>query len=137
MFNEKNLITAVQALILSDDQLLIVREGHKLLLPGGKPEPGETNEIALARELKEELDCTINTIEYFGTYEYEKGPYTDKSLRLICYIVSLCGEPKASSEINEIIWLDKQSYKSDPIMPHVVWDRIFADLKQKKNIDLV
>ncbi len=109
MFNENNLITAVQALILSDDQIMIVREGHKLLLPGGKPELGETNEIALARELKEELDCNIDTLEYFGTYDYEKGPYTDKSLRLICFIVTLSGVPKASSEISEIIWLDKQS----------------------------
>jgi 8-oxo-dGTP diphosphatase len=61
--------------------------------PGGKVEPGETDEVALARECKEELDV-----------ELEVGPrlwdtvhtYTDLTVELVLYRARIRrGEPKA------------------------------------------
>lgn len=39
--------------------------------PGGKMEPGETREQALARELKEELDIDVQVGEHVTTVEYD------------------------------------------------------------------
>ena len=36
--------------------------------PGGKIEPGEPHEVALIREIKEELEADINIQEHIITY---------------------------------------------------------------------
>ncbi|WP_457489191.1 NUDIX domain-containing protein, partial [Tardiphaga sp. P5_C10] len=44
-------------------RLLLVRKrgGRSYILPGGKPEQGESDFQALAREVEEELGCSIDT----------------------------------------------------------------------------
>jgi 8-oxo-dGTP pyrophosphatase MutT (NUDIX family) len=56
------LIEKVAWIRLEDGQVLAARTHGKTLfyLPGGKPEPGESNEQALAREIAEELGVTLH-----------------------------------------------------------------------------
>jgi 8-oxo-dGTP diphosphatase len=56
------LIEKVAWIRLEDGQVLAARTHGKILfyLPGGKPEPGESNEQALAREIAEELGVTLH-----------------------------------------------------------------------------
>lgn len=70
--------------------------------PGGKIEPGESPEEALAREILEELDCTIQVGEYLTTtdYEYDFGLVSLSTYR--CALSS--GSPKIS-EHSESRWL--------------------------------
>lgn len=49
---------------------------------GGKIEPGETPQQALAREIKEELDTTIKVGELIDTVEYD---YPDFHLSMDCF----------------------------------------------------
>ncbi len=46
---------------LVDKRLLLVRSSGKdgFYLPGGKPDPGESDREALSREIREELGCGI------------------------------------------------------------------------------
>ena len=54
--------------------------------PGGKIEPGETPEEALAREIREELSADISVGEYLTTVEYD---YPEFHLSMACFWCSV------------------------------------------------
>jgi len=56
--------------------------------PGGKMEPGETGEQALARELHEELDIDVRVGEFLCTVEHD---YPAFHLTMHCYFCSIAG----------------------------------------------
>jgi NAD+ diphosphatase len=72
-----NPAAAVAALIVNKDgQLLLTRRKHApaegmLDLPGGFVDTGEKAEGALAREIKEELNLTIDQFHFYGTFPNE------------------------------------------------------------------
>ena len=61
----KKNIHVVGAAIIEDGKILCAQRGPSMSLPlkwefpGGKIEPGESPEEALAREIKEEINCSI------------------------------------------------------------------------------
>lgn len=95
-------------LLVRDGRMLLCRKkrGTQLLiLPGGKREPGESALECLARELREELgDVTAITPELMGIYEHEAAGAPGKMVRIELYRAELEGEPRAQSEIAELIW---------------------------------
>jgi 8-oxo-dGTP diphosphatase len=61
--------------------------------PGGKVEPGETDEAALAREAQEELDVSLQVGERLWDTVHT---YADLTVELVLYRARLTrGEPKA------------------------------------------
>lgn len=102
------MVKVVAALIWKEDRFMICqRPAHKargLLweFVGGKVEQGETDEKALIRECKEELDIEIGTKDIFMSLVHN---YPDMEVNLIlfnAYIKS--GEPKLL-EHNDIKWI--------------------------------
>ena len=86
LINEDNLSTndindfsvKVRAILIDENnQILIANYGNVILLPGGKVDNGETNELAIMRELYEELGqvYTNNELNYFGTLDYYQKNY--------------------------------------------------------------
>lgn len=89
---------------------LLVRPGPRFLIqqrlpggprgslwefPGGKVEPGESDEAALARELAEELGCTVRVGARLGESHHR---YPDLELVLVLYRCALlAGEPAPHS----------------------------------------
>ncbi len=64
---------AVDALILIDDKLVVVRRGHapykgRYALPGGFVEFGETTEQAVRREVLEETNLRTRVRSFVGVY---------------------------------------------------------------------
>lgn len=101
------LIDKLVLIHLADQQLLMARNHNQTAWfnPGGKREPGETDQQALIREVKEELavDIIPDTIRPYGVFE---APAHNKPagtiVRLTCYTADFTGELTASAEVAEI-----------------------------------
>ncbi len=79
------------AVILRDGQVFATQRGYGAYkdyweFPGGKIEPGETAEEALAREIREELDTEIAVDAPFDRVEYD---YPEFHLSMGCYWCSI------------------------------------------------
>ena len=101
---------------------------NKFYIPGGKREARETDEETLVREVKEELAVNIirKTISYLGTFQAQSdGATKGVIVKMTCYTADYSGNLKASSEIEELRWLDT----SDLDIISEVDKKIFAFLK--------
>lgn len=100
------------AIIIVDGKLLVERSIGKehFIAPGGKVEPGETVPQALVRELLEECAITVDEsdLEFFGRFSAIAAGNTTKTLTMDVYTVThWLGDPKPSSEVEELRWVGK------------------------------
>jgi 8-oxo-dGTP diphosphatase len=125
----------VGAIILNDKtELLVVRKYYKdrveYITPGGRQEPGETDEQTLARELKEELGVQVVSFSYFDTY-HEMAVLENVPLKMSVYRVKILGVPTPHSEIKDVVWVDrnfaKKGYKIGSIMAEHIIPRLVAE----------
>ena len=123
----------IGALILRGNRMLLCRKGRetsKLILPGGRIEPGESDAECLARELREELgSVSLSHAEYLGTYEDRASlddPTVVKTVRIALYRGELSGQPVPSSEIVELVWFGPDSDPSQ--LTPILVNRILPDL---------
>ena len=129
-------IDKIEFIYLKDGKILSTLSKGKdtYYIPGGKREGNETDEETLIRECKEELDIDIkrDTIKYYGTFEAQAhGKVEGILVKMTCYIAEFKGELKASSEIQEMKWLD---YSNLDVKISPVDELIFKDLFEKKSI---
>lgn len=101
-------ITKYGLLVLQDGAFLIARKkGTKLfLIPGGKPEAGESPEDCLVREIMEELHCAVlrDSVRRIESFTDNAANEPDTQVTVHLYQGVLAGEPRASSEIEELRW---------------------------------
>ena len=102
-----NLVTVVAAVIERGGLILITRRptGSHLAglweFPGGKPDPGESFEDALRREITEELGATVMVGERIETVEWA---YPDKRVRIFFFRCGIDGDPRPL-EGQEMAWV--------------------------------
>ena len=77
--------------------------------PGGKVEKGETFEIALKREIKEELNIEINVKNKLGEENYQDDKIKVKLHYFICKHIS--GKIHLS-EHEDSAWVSKNEFKN-------------------------
>lgn len=82
---------------------------NKYFIPGGKLEVGETHQLGLLREIKEELsiDLVLNTITHEFTVVDEAYGLEETELAMHCYSADFSGVITPDSEIELIKWIDK------------------------------
>ncbi|WP_439881476.1 NUDIX hydrolase [Pontibacter sp. MBLB2868] len=103
-------------------------------IPGGKREPGETDQETLIREIKEELDVQLipETLQFTGAFRAQAhGHAAGIEVQMLCYTGRYAGTIMASSEIEEVVWLSY--HDRDKVSP--VDMLIFDQLKQQGLID--
>ncbi len=105
-----NEIDKLAWLHVKNKQLLGARskDRNTYYIPGGKREPGESDQHALIREIKEELSIDLKpaTISYAASFKAQAHDKPEGVLvKLSCYFAEFSGEIQASSEIEEVIWL--------------------------------
>ena len=82
--------------------------------PGGKIEPGETPEQALAREINEELSTEISVGELIDTIEYD---YPTFHLSMDCFWCEIVKGDLELKEHEAAKWLTKNSLMSVEWLP--------------------
>ncbi len=114
------MIKVVAAIIKSGNKFMICqrpRGKSRALLwefPGGKVEKGETEELALIRECREELGVIIEPKEKFITVTHK---YPDIEIELSVYIAIIkSGEPKMI-EHADIKWIEKSEIDNFEFCP--------------------
>lgn len=118
------LLVAAAALLDGKGRILITqRPAHKQLgglweFPGGKVEPGEAPEQALARELREELALTVKP-DALEPYAFASHAYPDFHLLMPLYLLRRWdGAPKLDPQAAQAMtWAAPGELKSYPMPP--------------------
>ena len=108
----KNVIRVVAAIITrGDGQVLVTRrapdknEGGRWEFPGGKIEPGETPEAALAREISEELEISVKVGQLFMESTHS---YSDLEVLLQAYFCEQVGGSLHLTVHDRAEWADRK-----------------------------
>ncbi|WP_327071202.1 NUDIX hydrolase [Kitasatospora sp. NBC_01302] len=116
---------------LDGGRLLATRtHGRELFyLPGGKPEPGETHEQALVREIAEELGVTLDPATLAPVLTLAApadGKPAGTLVRTFCFTGEGVGEPAPRGEIAEITHLTHGDHpRASPVVRQLL-DRLAA-----------
>ncbi len=100
-------IEVVAGIIKDGDKIFATQRGYGEFkdgweFPGGKMEPGETPQQALARELKEELAIDVNIGGFLCTVDYD---YPTFHLTMHCFYCSVIGGELTLLEHEAAKWL--------------------------------
>ena len=112
-------IRVVAALIVQDGRIFATQRGYGAMkdgweFPGGKIEPGETPQEALAREIREELDAQVAVGNLFETVEYD---YPQFHLSMACYFCTIESGKLVLKEHEAAKWLAPEELESVDWLP--------------------
>ncbi|WP_310551181.1 NUDIX hydrolase [Paenibacillus glufosinatiresistens] len=124
-----SVIDKVAWICMENGRLLAVQSKGKALfyLPGGKREPGESDEAALRREVEEELSVRLlpDSIAPFGVFSAEAdGKAGGVQVRMTCLTARHEGELAAASEIEEWAWLSAADRDRMSAASRLIADRL-------------
>ena len=112
-------VKVAAAIIQKGNQVFATQRGYGDFkdgweFPGGKIEPGETPEEALAREIKEELDTEISIRKLIYVVEYD---YSQFHLTMYCYLCEVLSGQLVLKEHEAARWLTKDTLESVDWLP--------------------
>ncbi|MGF7158494.1 8-oxo-dGTP diphosphatase [Rhodoligotrophos appendicifer] len=118
----KMVLVAACALVDADGRVLLAKrpEGKALAglweFPGGKVEPDETPEIALIRELREELGIEVSAA-CLAPLTFASHAYEHFHLLMPLYICRRWSGTVAAQEAQELAWVKPQRMRDYPMPP--------------------
>ena len=112
-------IEVVAAIIHQGGRILATQRGYGDYkgwweFPGGKIEPGETQEQAICREIAEELNVQICVERKVCTVEYD---YPQFHLTIHCFWCSIAGGDLVLREHESAQWLERAQWESVEWLP--------------------
>lgn len=93
----------------ADGKYLLIRRSAKVLsplkvcFPGGAIEPGETQEQAVVREMREELGVAVRPVRQVWRWDFQDKPWT-----LWGWVAEMEGRQELAintEEVQEVLWL--------------------------------
>ena len=133
---EKTFIDKLAWIYIQDKKILSTRSCGKdtWYIPGGKREAGESDEQALMREIKEELNVDLipTTLKHVGTFEAQAhGKPEGTVVRMTCYSANFTGDIIPSAEIEEVAWFAHTDREKSSAVDKIIFDY----LKNERQID--
>jgi predicted NUDIX family NTP pyrophosphohydrolase len=111
------LVTASLAAIDSGDIFLVQNEEGFWTLPGGKKELGETERLALTRELSQELARANCTIGSFWNKVESVTPTSKQAVEVHVFLGSISGDVSPTAEVKASGWFSPQQLEQFKISP--------------------
>lgn len=110
----------VAGVVIDSGRVLIARRCSHLRMgglwefPGGKVEPGESDEQALRRELKEELNLAVDVHEYLGESVHDdgRGP-----IQLVAYRCSIRSGRMTLQDHDAVRYVEPSEFSSFQFAP--------------------
>lgn len=119
--NMNRVIPSIKAIIQQGEKFLVIKQeiANKIVwdLPGGKVDFGESPYNTLTREIKEELNLSINIVKPLGLFWF----FISSGDQIVCttflctadnYEIDLTKNP-ADENITEYKWVTKNEFLSD------------------------
>ena len=106
-----DLLRVVAAATVRDQRVLVAKRSANMLLagqwefPGGKVEPGESDELALKRELMEELAISVQPKFFVDDVEYT---YPNVQIHLLLYVCILVSGEPTLTEHEAVRWVARE-----------------------------
>jgi 8-oxo-dGTP diphosphatase len=127
-----NEIDKLAWICIKDKKILVARSKGKNIyyIPGGKREPGESDQAALIREIKEELSVDIHpaTIQHAGTFiDKAHDKSKDVSVKMTCFTADFSNDIKPDAEIEEIAWLAYKDKQQCSPVTQIIMDKLKKD----------
>lgn len=130
-------IKKIGAIILSPerDRIVVVRKRGKsiFIIPGGRPEAGETDLETLCRELQEELQVEVTRSAFFGEFR-EPAEFNEGQLTMRVYEVEISGEPAVDNEIEEAIWIDSRFEEQGVRLGSTLRNHVVPQLRERGDL---
>lgn len=135
----KHIIKIGLAHLRNDEILLVRKRGSKyFILPGGKPEVGESDVAALGREIFEELGCALDmpTVKHIGTFSDRAAGTIDTQVTIRLYAGEIIGAPAPRSEIEGLAWISLENHPGVILAPSLQ-NSILPSLAEKRREQLL
>ena len=112
-------IEVVAAIIRDGNKIFATQRGYGEFkggweFPGGKIEKGEAPRQALVREIREELNCTIQVDVFLKTIEVD---YPEFHLIMHCYLCSFVSDTFTLKEHEAARWLSAETLEEPDWLP--------------------
>ncbi len=117
-----------RAVILDKDKILLCRKKEEdyYFFPGGHVEFSERAELAIARELLEEIDVSPSRVNYIGTVENLITEAEEKihEINLVFEAEILEKEIKLTEEHLDFYWIELSKLEKEKILPVVLKESV-------------
>jgi len=112
---------AICVVVIENGCILLVQKHKTWILPGGKPEVGESDIQCLTREVGEELpNLRLQNLKYFGAFT-GITPHKNDELCAEVYLANSDGEITTAAEINTAKWVNEpEEYNLSDITQKIV-----------------
>jgi ADP-ribose pyrophosphatase YjhB (NUDIX family) len=128
----QNVIDKLGWILVEDRKVLCVRSKGEVLfyIPGGKREKGESDLMALSREIRKDLQVTLKpeSFLFLGSFEAQADEKNKgKLVRLRCYESEYTGDFQPSSEIEAFTWVSYRDRVKLSLAGNLVFDHLHRE----------